>query len=260
MINLSDSEYENIFNSIEKFTKGALHLFALKNLDIKEIIIRNFIAKSFSLLNSILLLQQSRQFGESTILYRTLVERFVYLKYIIDNKLYKEFDDWSYVKNFERRNNFRSYPEFNNDIKRDFLKDEKSQIERYERLKKEKTKWIEPDIEAYLKKIDLKYLYKLSYDLGSSYVHPRADEGHFDTMRLTGLKNENEWIYKPILHNSILLNVAILQIGLLNVELFNEQSVVTYCEKILKHLSNEEHIQNLDTLTKTCTIGLIKGK
>lgn len=256
--NLSDSEYENIFNSIENFTKGSLHLFALKNIEIKEIIIRNFIAKSFSLLNSIFLLQQSRQFGESAILYRTLVERFVYLKYIIENKLYVEFDDWSYIKDFEVRNNFRSYPEFfDENIKKSFLKDEKTQIDRYERLKKEKLKWIEPNIETYLKKIDLGFLYKLSYDLGSSYVHPRASEGHFDVMRLTELKNENEWIFKPILHNSILINVAILQVGLLNVELCNKLSVHNYCNKMFKYLSCEEQIQDLDKLTEICTIGLI---
>lgn len=255
---LSDEKYESVFCSLENATKGILHSFAFADLDIKEILIRNFIAKSFSLLNSINLLQRTKQYGESVILYRVLVERFLYLKFIIDNKSYKEFDDWSFVKDFERRNNVRSYLEFNDNVRKGFLKDKKSHIDRYQKLKVEKTNWIEPDLESYSKKIDLGFLYKLSYDFGSSFVHPRASEGHFDVIRLTGLQNENDWIFKPIIHNALLLHIVIIKTGLLALSSDNYHLMYIYCDKLLSYISDGVHISDLNALTKISIMGLIK--
>lgn len=257
---LSDNDYVKVFKSLDNVTKGILHSFALSELDIKRIIIRNFIAKSFSLLNSILILQQEKQYGESIILYRVLVERFIFLKYIVDSQSYKAFDDWSFIKDFERRNNVRSYPEFNDNIKKGFLKDDKIQIDRYQRLKKTTTYWIEPDLESYLKNVDLGFLYKLSYDFGSSFVHPRASEGHFDVMRLTGLRNDDEWIYKPILHNGILLHTVIIKTGLLDINSDNYLMIYAFCDKLLDFISGEVQNVDFDALSKVSIMGLIKEK
>lgn len=256
----SDNHYVIILKSLDNVTKGILHSFALNELDIKRIIVRNFIAKSFSLLNSILILQQERQYGESVILYRGLVERFIFLKYIVESQSYKAFDDWSFIKDFERRNNVRSYPEFNDNIAKEFLKDNKAQIDRYQRLKKIKTNWIEPDIESYLKKVDLGFLYKLSYDFGSSFVHPRASEGYFDVMRLTGLQNEDEWIFNPLIHNGILLHTVIIKTGLLDINSDNYHETYIYCDNLLGFLSGELQSVDFDTLSKVSIVGLLKEK
>lgn len=255
---LTEINYDRVINSLENVTKGILHSFVFENLTIKEIIIRNFIAKSFSLLNSVNLLQQTKQFGESAVLYRVLVERFLYLKYIADNNLYKEFDDWSFVKNFESRNNVRSFPEFNKNIEEGFLKDEKTEIVRYQKLKSSKNKWKEPNLENYSKQIDLGFLYKLSYDVGSSFVHPRSSEGQIDVNRLTGLQNNKEWTFIPILHNSILIHLVIIKTSFIALKFENNKMIYTYCDKLLNYISEEGKISNLDSLTKITIMGLIK--
>lgn len=80
-----------LFELVESYKKVS-HFILLKfdmfELDTKETILRNFIAKSNSLLNSISILIKENQIGEATALYRLLIERYFYLEYLEKSGLY----------------------------------------------------------------------------------------------------------------------------------------------------------------------------
>jgi hypothetical protein len=241
----------NLFEIIESYKK-VTHFILIKfddfNLDTKEIILRNFIAKSHSLLNSISILVKANQIDESKALYRLLIERYFYLEYLEEKKMYQEFKDWSFIKTYEIRNKMRSHSQFNNaDVKAE-LKDNEFQIKKYQELKDKKNQWVEPKIENFAKEIDLSFLYSLGYDLGSSHIHPRADEGLWDALRIVKNETASETVVTNLLSNSILISNSILALATFHSKNFYGIFLQNYCNTIYKILSRETPFQNLKHL------------
>lgn len=249
-------EHTEIVRSYENLTKFIILRFESLELKIKDKIIRNFIAKSFSLLNSIYILIDHNQEREAMALYRLLVERYLYLEYLNKTESYQEFDDWSFIKASESRNGMRSNPEFNDSATKKFLKDTKEQVKNYQRLK-EKNKWKEPNLEQLAKELNSKFLYNFGYDLGSSYIHPRAEEGLLDALRI--VKNE---IIEPFrlentLKNSILISNSILMLGLHYSNFDWNGYLYKYCDIIYKYLRNEIELPNIRDFEKIITASLL---
>lgn len=242
---------DNLFEIVESYKK-VTHIILIKfdnfNFDAKETVLRNFIAKSHSLLNSILILVKEDQIDESKALYRLLIERYFYLEYLEEKNLYQEFKDWSFVKTFEIRNKMRSHSKFNNDSVKAELKDNEFQIKTYQELKSQKNKWIEPKLENFAKEIDLTFLYSLGYDLGSSHIHPRADEGFWDALRIVKKENASETVVTNLLSNSILISNSILALATFNSKNFYGNNLQHYCNTIYKILRNEQSFQDLKPL------------
>ena len=209
----SESNYSELLELVEsykRFTKFVILVFETDSLDTKNQILRNFISKSHSLLNSISILLNQEQEGEATALYRLLIERYFYLEYLNKTNSYQAFKDWSYIKTYESRNKMRSSSEFNSSKTKEFLVDKKEQVTKYQELKKQKNEWREPKLENFAKEMNLSFLYSLGYDLGSSFIHPRADEGFWDALRI--VKNEKipEFKRDNLLRNSLLMANSIL--------------------------------------------------
>lgn len=139
--------------SFKRVTKFVILKFESSDLNVKQEIIRNFIAKSHSLVNSIYLLLDEDQEGEAIALYRLLIERYFYIEYLEKTDSYQSFKDWSYVKTFESRNKSRSGSLFNDPKTKQFLADNKEQVKKYQELKKKRILGLNQNLKHLLKKL-----------------------------------------------------------------------------------------------------------
>lgn len=243
--NSKNDKLLELVDSYKRFTKVVILTFVNGNLDTKNQILRNFIAKAHSLVNSISLLLKEEQEGEAMALYRLLIERYFYLEYLNKTNSYQAFKDWSYIKTFESRNKMRSNSEFNSPKTKEYLADSKEQVKKYQTLKKQKNQWIEPKMENLAKEIDFSFLYSLGYDLGSSFIHPRADEGYWDALRI--VKNERivEFKRNNILKNSILIANSILISASNRSDIAFDRYLNFYCSSVYEYLNNNKELPDL---------------
>src|ERR671915_248673 len=69
----------------------------------KDIYLRNSIAKNISILRSIEILCDQKQFNQAYILFRSLLDRLVYIYYLSDKNLFDSFEEWTFIKVYEHR-------------------------------------------------------------------------------------------------------------------------------------------------------------
>ncbi len=210
--NIGDNN--EIVDSIGSIVKMVLLKYEVHERDKKEDVIFSFISKSYSLLNAIKILLKEGQYGESVVLYRVLIERYLYLHYLESENMFERFDDWSFVKSYNTRNKARSFPQFNKSIPKEFLQNGTGEVARYKSLEGCDIGWLEPKLEKYARKIDLGFLYSLGYDIGSSYVHPRALEGWEDAKRIVKGEDLEEWRKSSLLNNALAISSGIISVGI----------------------------------------------
>src|SRR5690606_5936527 len=140
-------ELEGIVDSYKRISQFFILIFENNHLDTKHQILRNFTAKTHSLLNSISILLSHNIEGEAMALYRLMIERYLYLEYLEQTNTYQEYKDLSYIKTFESRNKTRSNSNFNDKEILEFLKNSPEQTKKYQNLKRKKNVWKEPNLE-----------------------------------------------------------------------------------------------------------------
>lgn len=139
----------------------------------------------------------------------------------------------------------RSQTSFNNKEISEELKDNEFQITKYQELKNKQINWKEPKIEDFAKEIDLKPLYSLGYDLGSSYIHPRADEGYWDALRIVKKENKPEVVTFSLLKNSVLMSYSVLALTTRNSKNYYGHFLQVYCDKVFKILNSTLQYESL---------------
>jgi hypothetical protein len=245
-----NNELSELIESYKRLTKFVILTFDQSNLDTKNQILRNFIAKVHSLINSISILLKEEQEGEAMALYRLLIERYFYLEYLHKTDSYQAFKDWSFIKTFDVRNKMRSNSEFNNPKTKEYLVDSKEQVKKYQSLKNKKNKWIEPKMENFAKEINLSFLYSLGYDLGSSFIHPRADEGYWDALRIVKDERIVEFKKNNIITNSMLLANGILISATNRSDFEFGKHLNFYCNSIFEYLGEDKELPDLESIEK----------
>lgn len=213
-----------------------------------------FLNKALSFVNSIFILAHHNQFGETVIIYRCLIERLLLIKYIIENNSYDDFDNWSFVKNYEQKNTIRSFKKYNKNLSEDELKSSKEVTLKYQKLKKEKTNWKEPNLEKYAKQIGYGHLYHLGYNFGSSYVHSRADEGISDFDHKIKIKQKDDSRVNIILFNSLLILFSVLDECVSNTNLKHISKMNQYSIIIDNYFSNKELLELKNVEFDLCNV------
>lgn len=172
---------------IELFYKGCTMLvfsFDIGSPLDKDAILRNFLAKSISQLMTISALNRLGQTLDCFIIYRSMVDRLAHLYFLERSNTYKEFEEWSFVKQFDLNNNSLSDTNFKDRIEKEFFKPSDLKKARYKELKEQGVNWKRPDIEKEFKQKDLYFIYKFGYDYASSHVHPMANDGMIEYFNL----------------------------------------------------------------------------
>ncbi len=212
---LLQEEYEEAVETIKIYATSLLFSFAKHSAELRDIIIRNFIARGTILLQGILALWKLDDYQDGWILYRSLLDRLFHIKALADENVFQDFDDWCFVKQYDHRNRIRSDPIFTASINKEFFRDTSEEKERYQELKIRGVKWKRPHPEKIAKNMELEFLYKHGYDYASMHVHPMSDDGMGDFLRLTGLEVNNEPIdQRALLSDSCLVLTLLIQEGL----------------------------------------------
>ncbi|MDP4199080.1 MAG: DUF5677 domain-containing protein [Bacteroidota bacterium] len=162
------------------------------NPSVDVTMIRNFIAKSVMIVRSIFNLWKISAFQECHILQRCLVDRLLYLRKLIAEDGFDDFEEWSFVEQYDFQMRLRADGRFKHRTSNAPPIPESDKMRRKE-LKKKKMKWQIPNPSKMAEEIERDYLYLFSYDYGSMHIHPIATDGQQDFYTLTKLETSIEF-------------------------------------------------------------------
>jgi len=201
--------------------------FAKRDLDLKNLILRNFVARTSMMLAGVMSLWGIHDFQDCWILFRSMLDRLFHLVDIDENDRYQSFDDWSFYEQCKTYYVMRSDPQFREVVKSGILAPTPSEKERYKKLAKNPPKFKRPKAEDVAKKLGLSFLYKFGYDYASTHVHPMANDGLVDFFSITNLEPPRELPNQiSVLHNSILVGCLIIEKCLTRCD-FNWRGIVS---------------------------------
>jgi len=243
MPKFEDHEYR----SLEEFRTaiGAFHgvcglllfAFAKQDCDTKNLLIRNFIARTDVMLRGVLQLWDVADFQDCWILNRCLLDRLFHLIHLGETGSHGLFDDWSFCEQYKAQNRVRSDPEFRDALKSELFTPSPKEKSRFNELSKSPPKWERPMAEVIAKRRNLSFLYRYGYDFGSTHVHPMANDGQQDFFSITKLEpSPNFPDQRSVISNSILIGCMIVQEGL-NQSSFRWRRVVyDFLDHLMGHL------------------------
>ncbi len=231
---IKESAYTQNIIELEIISKCFMLEIADK-VDGKDVYLRNSIAKTISFLRAIDLLFIVEKYNEGWILYRALIDRLVYLYYLLDNNNFNEFDEWTYIKTFEYRHNAKVDEKFKRLINNPKFKTNKGETNKYNELKK-RVNWQKPEAQKVLKSKDFDFLYKFGYDYASMHTHPMSWDGSKEFYQITGLEPNPhiETEDSLLIKNSFLVSSMILNLILINLAIDIPRFYVEYLIEIKK--------------------------
>ncbi|MFZ5908637.1 MAG: DUF5677 domain-containing protein [Chloroflexota bacterium] len=211
---LKPEQYDELFEAVEGYSLLILNSLASNSTNVRDVIIRNFIAKGLTCLRSVLHIWKLGDYDNCWSIYRNMLERLFHLQSLWDKDEFEVFEKWSFLKSYKARQDARSDPELRkrvHDSRISFTPDDKK---RFSELSKEGIDWIRPTAKEVAKSQDMLFLYKYGYDYASSLVHPMATDGASDLKQLLdGIKT-----IPPdalgILQNATLAQLLLIQLGL----------------------------------------------
>ncbi len=243
---LTFEEFSYLKHQIVDFIKIILRELRTEVRDIKDILFMYSLARAVVQIESIFQLYKLNHYSDCLILYRTQVERLLTLYYLIDTNTIQEFDDWSFIQNFEARNKAKSDVEQKNHLNKQFWQESPKRISRYKKLKEQGVNWERPtsnEFEEIAVKHNALWLYKYGYKHSSGYVHPLASDGAEEFGFVTGIqpRGKIELDYTPIISNATVVFILIVDFAL------NEMNFewIGYVFKFIESI--KEYIQNGST-------------
>jgi len=220
--------------SLEIITTTLLYQTGNKLSGDKNTYVTNSIAKAQSLVKSIELTYSGELYNESWILYRCLLDRYLYLRYLAKNKLHEDFKNWSFTKGYEYLQNAKS-EESTENVKRDpRFRFSKEQSKTYSEVKKQSSKFPKPDPKSEFKEEGLNFLYKLGYDYASMRVHPMFEDGDEEYYRITKVEPNpySDFSHEKLITNTYLVASMIIQESLNQIDLNTISIVYEYLENL----------------------------
>ena len=216
-LHLPADEYARAITALKRFNVTALSWLTRKTKEhLKDQIIGNFIARGTVCLDSICQLWMTGNYQDSIVLQRTLVDRMLLLRHLIDQAEFEAFERWSFQRQYQVGQDNLSDPEIRVKLQPKWLKEATAQqAERRTRFDQEpKSDWHRPKPKEIAKRIKLSHIYRVAYDYPSTEVHPMADDGKEDFARLLDLPLESYGDESVVLHNSLATQICLSNRGL----------------------------------------------
>jgi hypothetical protein len=205
-------EHKDVLGLLEAFVTFVVLDITKLSGSVRDIIIRNFLARGLTLLQSILLLYEREDSDSGWILHRALIERLATLLALAQNDDFDVFEEWSFVNQFEGRRAVRDDQELGQRFRPYSLEDTPEERERYLHLKTKDVLWKPPRVKDIMTG-RYRILYRLGYDYGSRAMHSRAHDGTHDVHRLVrdaGLPQLSVFRDEVLLYNSFLVFALLL--------------------------------------------------
>lgn len=189
-----------------------LSSFARNDCNTKNIIIRNFVARSAMTIKNVFSLWDNHDFQNAWVIHRTLIDRMFHLHSIGNRSEFSAFDDWSFFKQFKAQNRVKSDILFKHEAIGWEYELSEEQMRRIKELEKNKPTWRRPKAESVARDMRMEFLYKYGYDYASMHVHPMADDGQQDFYTITKLKPSPKFPSNiVVISNTILITFLILK-------------------------------------------------
>ncbi|MGA3014946.1 MAG: DUF5677 domain-containing protein [Bacteroidales bacterium] len=207
---LSEDELFSLLNDFKEFIKYLLLESKKDTNHYKDILFAYSLARVICQVDTIFFLWSNEYYSDCWILYRVQVEKLLTLHYLIDTDTVEKFDDWSFIKNFEARNNAKSDSKNKKYLIKKFWTENPERIERYQNLKSKQIEWKRPtssQFEEIAEQHNVLELYKFGYKFASHFVHPMSFDGEHEYSIVTGItpKGEVNEDTTPFLFNSLIV-------------------------------------------------------
>jgi hypothetical protein len=189
--------------------------YARQELDIRETIIRNFIARADTMARAVFRLWEIQDYQDCWILHRCLMDRLFHITHLDDHNQFEVFEEWSFFEQYKATERVMSDPGFKDSSESKVIRLTEKDKERAKLIYKNPSVWRRPKAEEVAKKLDMPFLYRYGYDYGSTHVHPMAADGFRDFFTITKLTGEIEFPdERSVLSNTLLVATMIVQGGL----------------------------------------------
>lgn len=249
----SVEEYRRVIDAFHAVCRLILLSFAKHDLDFKNLMIRDFVARTAMTIRGVMSLWDLSNYQDCWILYRCLLDRLFHLVDIDDKNRYESFDDWSFYEQCKYWNVVRCDPNNRDTANSQMSEPTPEERKRYNNLAKDPPKWKRPKAEEVAKRLNLSFLYKYGYDVASTHVHPMATDGLQDFFTITSLEPPREFPdQRSVLHNSILVGIVILEKSLSRGDFQWPGVIKRFFGSLMRHLNDgsDEYIDALVTVSK----------
>ncbi len=204
-----------LWEQLAEFTRLFFFSMAQHEDGLRNLVIRNFVARAIVTMRSLLVLYGEEDFHNCWVLYRCLVDRVFHLYSLHETDSFEAFEEYSFVTDMEGRNRIRSDKRFQEELNARFFRDSPEQQERYRALKAKGCEWKPPKAENVAKAMNMSFLYKHGYDFASLHVHPMASDGQDDFFRFMDQGDRVDTPdQSPVLMNSLLTVTLLLHTSL----------------------------------------------
>jgi hypothetical protein len=227
--------------------------FARQNLDTRDTIIRNFVARTDMTMRAVFRLYDIRDFQDCWILYRCLLDRLFHLYHLDAHNQFEVFEEWSFIEQFNALNRVRSDPEFKAALESKSFDLTSEQKTRAKAIAKNPPAWQRPKAEEVARQLSMQFLYRFGYDYGSMHVHPMADDGLQDFFTITQLEPAPGFPeQRSVLSNTLLVAKMTVQQGLNSSNLSWRALVYDFLDHLMKLLDtgSEEYKTSSLKLTR----------
>lgn len=192
-----------------------LFQFAGEGRGRRDVIIRNFIARTDMMVRAVFRLWNLQDYQDCWILFRCLLDRLFHLSHLQEHNEFEVFEAWSFFERYKALNRVRSDQEFSGAVDSKMFGLTPEQKERAKLLSRNRPVWQRPKADEVAKQLNMRFLYLFGYDFGSTHVHPMADDGQQDFFTITKVEPAPEFPdQRSVLSNTLLVGMMIVQEGL----------------------------------------------
>jgi len=207
--------YDEALDALHIASGVMLFDFGLGNEDARNLICRNFVARTDMTASAIFRLYQMRDYQDCWILYRCLLDRLFHLRNLADTDGFDVFEAWSFLEQYRGLNRVRSDPEVEGARDHELFTPTEDQKKRACELSAMPPAWKRPRAEDVAKEMDMRFLYVHGYDFASTHVHPMANDGDQDFYTITGIESAHSFPdQRMILSNTLLATTLVAQTAL----------------------------------------------
>jgi len=213
----TQEKIEALYQIIEKLLSYTAMLISYHSKHCQtnqERIIRNFVLRGSTILESIWCLWKIEHYQDCWVLFRCLIDRLFHLRSIAQKNDFDIFEKWSFVRLYEANHKAFSDQKMRDHVSLSDFKPTFDLKEHYNALKNENIKWSRPKAENVAKQMGMPFLYKYGYDYASTHVHPMLTDGQDSLMSFKGVEDFHYSIPFIVLQNSVLTQLILTQEGL----------------------------------------------
>ena len=228
-----------ILLSLAKYSRG-----------LSDKIIENFLARGMTCTESIFLVWREGNEDDAWILHRSLLDRLFHLHNLVEQNSFSDFEEFSFLKMYKARQKLLSDEEMRDKVPASLRQLQESQKARYKQLVGKAHTWRRPKAEDVAKSMDLSFLYSYGYDLASTKVHPMAQDGEIDFVRLTSPTNYKSLPDATVVRNSILVQSILIQEALNASSVQWRTIIYDFIDQLQKFLKDDKNLKFQETFYK----------